>query len=88
MDGTMRFIAAIAGTLVSILPLIFFWVGSSTFIRPAEQLLARVMVGLSGGLLIASLALFFTPVVQRVQAFLLAATIVAVAAILFLSRRG
>ena len=78
----MRVLLAISGILVSILPLIFFWVGAQTFLRPAERGLAFAMVGLTGGLLVLSVSLFFTPSVQRLQAILLGATIIAVAALL------
>jgi len=40
------------------------------------------MLGLTGGLLVLSVSLFFTPSVQRLQAILLGATIIAVAALL------
>ena len=82
----MRFIAAIAGILISILPLIFFWVGAQTFNRPQEKALAMIMVILSGALLLASGSLLFSPSMQRLQWVLLAATIIAVAAILVLHR--
>ena len=82
----MRYVAAIAGILVSILPLVFFYVGTQTFLRPGEKMLAIGMVILTGGLLLLSVALLFTPAVQRVQAVALAATVAAVALILALHR--
>jgi len=77
----MRFFAAILGVLVSILPLIFFWVGAQTFLRPLERGLAIAMFLASGALLLLSIALLVTPSVQRLQAMMLVITFGAVAAI-------
>jgi uncharacterized membrane protein len=78
----MRFVAAIAGIVVSVLPLIFFWIGAQTFIRPHERALAVGATLETGALLLMSIALFFTPSVQRLQGILLITTIGTVAIIL------
>jgi hypothetical protein len=72
----VRFVLAIAGILVSVPPLIFFWIGTQTFARHSEKLLALVMTAETGALLVLSILLFFTPPVQRLQLVLLIATIV------------
>ena len=77
----MRFVAAIAGVVLSVPPLIFFWIGTQTFLRPAEKLLAVAVTIETAALLALSVALLFTPAVQRVQAVLLLATFVTVALI-------
>ena len=82
----MRLIAAIAGILISIPPLIFFWIGAQTFIRPTEKALATFVTIETAALLIVSAALLFTPAVQRLQLGLLLATIATVALILMADR--
>jgi hypothetical protein len=82
----MRFVAAFAGVVIGIFPLIFFWVGAQTFVRPLERALAFAMVVETGALILLSLALFFTPAVQRIQAIILVATIVSTALILITYR--
>ena len=83
----MRFVAAIAGVLVSVPPLIFFWVGTQTFLRTLERGLAFAMVIATCALLGLSVALLFTPSVQRLQGVLLIATIAAVTIILIMHRQ-
>ena len=78
----MRFLVAILGILVSIPPLIFFWIGSQTFVRGSERALAVAITLETAALLAFSIALFFTPSVLRIQVILLAVTIVTVAAVL------
>lgn len=78
----MRFIAAIAGILLSLPPLIFFWIGAQTFIRKGERLLATGVAIETFALLAASVALLFTPAVQRVQVLLLLMTVVTLIAVL------
>lgn len=82
----MRFVAAIAGVLVSIPPLVFFWIGARTFVRPPERLLAIAVTIETGALLFLSLALLFTPSLQRLQGILLSATVATVAIILVANR--
>ena len=82
----MRFLAAISGIFVSILPLIFFWVDAQTFLQPLERGLAYAMVILTGALLALSVSLLVTPSVQRFQAILLITTIAAVTVILVADR--
>jgi hypothetical protein len=77
----VRFVTAVVGFVLSILPLIFFWIGVHTFTRPIERGLAFGMVILTGALFILSLALLFTPSVQRLQSLVLLLTIVAVTGI-------
>jgi hypothetical protein len=83
----MRFVAALAGVLVSVPPLIFFWIGTQTFTRDVERALAYVMTIESAALLVLSIALFFTPSVQRIQLILLIITIGSFAAVLGANRR-
>lgn len=82
----MRFVAAIAGVLVSVPPLIFFWIGTRTFVRPPERALAIAVTIEAGALLLLSLALLFTPSLQRLQGILLLATIATIAIILAANR--
>lgn len=82
----MRFVAAIAGILVSVPPLIFFWIGTQTFLRPLEKALALVVTVETGALLLLSVALLFTPSVQRLQGILLIVTVAAIVAILMANR--
>ena len=56
----MRFVAAIAGILVSVPPLIFFRIGTRTFVRPPERALAIAVTIEAGALLLLSLALLLT----------------------------
>jgi hypothetical protein len=83
----VRFLTAFAGILLSVPPLIFFWIGSQTFVRPLEKGLAVAVTLETGALLVMSIALFFTPSVQRIQTLLLAATAVTVAVIIFMAGR-
>jgi len=78
----LRFVAAIAGVFLSVPPLLFFWIGTQTFTRSSERLLALAVTLETAALLALSLASFFTPAVHRVQAYLLLATFVTVAVIL------
>ena len=78
----MRFVAAIAGVILSVPPLIFFWIGTQTFIRLSERVLAIAMTIETGALLILSAALLFTPAVQRLQTLLLLSTLVTIVLIL------
>ena len=78
----MRFVAAFAGLIVSIPPLIFFWVGAQTFVKHVERGLAFAMVIETAAMLALWVGLLFTPSVQRLQATLLIATVVAVILIL------
>jgi hypothetical protein len=82
----VRFVLAIAGILVSVPPLIFFWIGTQTFARHSEKALAVVMTVETGVLLVLSIALFFAPSVQRLQAVLLLATI-AISALILMAHR-
>ena len=82
----MRFVAAIAGILLSLPPLIFFWIGAQTFLRPLERALAVAVSLETGALLLVSIALLFTPSVQRIQLVLLIATIATVALVLLAYR--
>jgi hypothetical protein len=77
----MRFIAAIAGILLSVPPLIFFWIGAQTFIKAGERLLATAIAIETLALLAASIALFFAPSVQHVQLVLLVATMLSLTAV-------
>ena len=77
----MRFIAAIAGILLSVPPLIFFWIATQTFIKAGERLLAAAIAIETLALLAASIALFFAPSVQRVQLVLLVATVLSLTAV-------
>ena len=83
----MRFLMAVAGVLLSVPPLIFFWIGSQTFVRPLEKGLAMAVTLETGALLVLSIALFATPSVQRIQTLLLAATAVTVAIVIFMASR-
>jgi hypothetical protein len=77
----MRFVAAIVGILLSLPPLIFFWIGAQTFIKAGERLLAGAIAIETLALLAASIALLFTPAVQRVQILLLLVTILTLIAV-------
>jgi hypothetical protein len=81
-SAEMRFVAAIAGIVVSVPPLLFFWIGTQTFLRPLERALAFAMTLETGALLVLSVALLFTPSVQRIQVILLIVTVATVALIL------
>ena len=78
----MRSVAAIAGVILSVPPLIFFWIGTQTFTRLSERVLAIAMTIETGALLILSVALLFTPAVQRLQTLLLLSTLVTIVLIL------
>ena len=78
----MRLVAAVAGFVLSVPPLIFFWIGSQTFLRFWEKALAMAVTVETAALLALSVALFFTPTVHRIQALLLVATFVTVVFIL------
>ncbi len=82
----MRFVAAIVGIVVSIPPLLFFWIGTRTFIRPLKKALAVVVTAETGALLVLSVALLFTPSVQRFQGILLIAAVGTVAFIVVANR--
>jgi hypothetical protein len=82
----LRFVTALAGILVSVPPVIFFWIGTQTFIRPLERVLALVVTIEAGALLLLSVTLIFTPSVQRAQIFLLLATGTTVIAIVVADR--
>ena len=77
----MRFVAAITGIVVSVPPLVFFWIGTQTFLRSSEKLLALAVTLETAALLALSVALLFTPAVQRLQVVVLLATLVTVALI-------
>jgi hypothetical protein len=78
----LRLVAAIAGILVSVPPLIFFWIGGQTFIRPLERALAVAVTVETGALFLVSIALLFTSSLQRLQGILLITTMATVAIIL------
>lgn len=82
----MRFVTGLVGLAVSIPPLIFFWIGTKTFIRPWEKALAFVVTAETGALLLVSIALLFTPTLQRLQGTLLIASVLTVAAIVMAYR--
>jgi hypothetical protein len=82
----LRFVLAIVGVLVSVPLLVFFWIGTQTFVRQLERLLAFLVTIETGALLVLSIALLFTPSVQRLQAAFLIASIATVAAILIAYR--
>ena len=84
----MRFVAAIAGVLVSVPPLIFVWVGAQTFVRSLERGLAFAMMVATFALLGLSVALLFTPAVQRLQGMLLLATIATLTVALVVYRQS
>jgi hypothetical protein len=78
----MRVIAAIAGILLSVPPLIFFWIGAQTFIKAGERRLATVIAIETFALLAVSIALFFAPAVQPFQLLLLLTTVLSLAAVI------
>ena len=82
----MRFVAGIAGILLGVPPFIFFSIGARTFNRTLEKALAVGVTLETGALLLLSVALFFTPSVQRVQAAFLFATLITMTAILLAHR--
>ena len=82
----MRFVAGILGILVSMPSLLFFGIGAQTFGRPLEKALATGVTLLSGALLLLSAAVFFSASIQRVQVFVLIATVVIVGATLITAR--
>src|SRR3954469_10141443 len=81
-ERRMRFVVAILGILVSIPPLLFFWIGSQTFVRPGERRLAVAMTIESVALLALSIASLFTPAVEPIQLAVLVATIATLGAAL------
>jgi hypothetical protein len=83
----MRFVVAILGILLSLPPLLFFWIGSQTFIRRGEHRLAVAVTIESSALLALSIASLFTPSIQRIQLAVLIATVATVAAVLSFARR-
>lgn len=82
----MRFVAAIVGMLVSVPPLIFFWIGAQTFIRQKERALAVAVAVETGALLLLSIALLFTASVQLLQFLLLLATLATIVGLLIAYR--
>jgi hypothetical protein len=82
----VRFVLALAGILVSVPPLFFFWIGSQRFIRRLKRALAIAVTLETGVLLLLSLALLFTPAVARSQAILLISTVATIAVILLAYR--
>jgi hypothetical protein len=82
----MRFVAAILGILVSIPPLLFFWIGAQTFIRPGERALAVAVTFETGALLALSIALLCTSSVERIQLVILIATIATVGVVAIWAR--
>jgi hypothetical protein len=84
----MRAVLAVLGILLSTPALLFFWIGTQTFIRLRERVLANVLTLATGLLLGLSVALIFNPAVQRVQIILLAATIVMLAETFMFAKVG
>jgi len=82
----MRFVVAVAGILVSVPPLLFFGIGTQTFIRSSEKALAVGVTALSCALLTFSVMLLFTASVQRFQVILLIATVAVVGVVLAIAR--
>jgi len=70
----VRAVTIIAGLLLAMPTLLFFWIGAQTFIRPLERMLAVTLATQAAALLALSLILVFTPVAQRMQAVLLGTT--------------
>ena len=84
----MRAILATLGILVGAPILLFFWIGTQTFVRENERLLAIAITALTVGLLVLSLALIFTASVQRIQSVVLAITVFLLAVIYAAYRLG
>lgn len=84
----MRAILATLDVLVGAPILLFLWIGTQTFVREHERLLAIAMSALTVGLLVLSLALFFTASVQRIQSVVLAITVFLLAVIYAAYRFG
>ena len=78
----MRALLVIAGIVLSVPSLIFFWIGTQTFIRSHERLLAVALTLETGALLALSIALIFSPSVQRAQSLLLLATLASLAIVI------
>lgn len=84
----MRAILAALGILISAPLMLFFWIGTQTFVREHEHLLAVAMTLLTGLLLALSITLIFSASVQRIQAILLAVTVAMLAMLYVLLRVG
>ena len=84
----MRAILAALGILISAPVLLFFWVGTQTFVREHERLLAVAMTFLAGLLLVCSITLIFSASVQRIQSLLLAVTVAILAMLYVLLQIG
>jgi hypothetical protein len=84
----MRAILAALGILISAPVLLFFWVGTQTFVREHERLLAVAMTFLAGLLLVCSITLIFSASVQRIQSVLLAVTVAILAMLYVLLQIG
>lgn len=82
----MRIVMAIAGILLSTPALIFFWIGSQTFLRTHERLLAVALTVETAALLALSIGLLFTSSLLRIQAVLLGLTLVSIIAVLGFAR--
>jgi hypothetical protein len=73
----MRALLVIAGMIVGAPTFIFFSIGSQTFIRKDEQLMAAAMAPLSGLLLVFSFILIFYRSIMPVQFMFLVGVILA-----------
>jgi hypothetical protein len=82
----MRIVMAIAGILLSTPALIFFWIGSQTFLRTPERLLAVALTVETAALLALSVGLLFTPSLLRLQALLLGLTLASLVVVIILAR--
>ncbi len=82
----IRALMAIAGILLSGPTLIFFWIGTQTFTRIHERLLAVALTIAAGALLALSLGLIFTPTAQRLQSVLLGTTLFLLAIVFVIYR--
>lgn len=88
LDPLIRISLVAAGLVVSVPTLLFFWVGSRTFIRARERWLAVAMAAGAGLLLVLSIGLIFDASVQRVQLILLVAFFGTNALLFGVARRG
>jgi hypothetical protein len=84
----MRFVLAIFGMLIGTPPLLFFWIGSQTFVRPRERQLAIMVTCETAALIALSAALLFTPSVEPIQIVVLIVTIATLGAVWIVARRG
>ncbi len=75
----MRWLLALTGLLIGMPAFLFFWIGSQTFIKPHERILATVISVETAALIALSVALLFTAGVQRAQGLLLTLVIVSLA---------